>query len=708
MHRSTEWAAPKPAATWSIPLLTLCVLWTLLPQGEAQAHGVAPPSLKGVAVPSVPGLLDGTSPIVTDQAAAVRLGKALFWDSAVGSDGVACASCHFHAGADLRTKNQLTTGTFHTDAATANTFEPLASGKPGGPNYTLKSGDFPFYRLANPDDKASAVVYSTDDVVSSMGVFKANYLGQPQGDAHDTCQSEADAVFHQGALNARRVEPRNTPTVINAAFNFRNFWDGRANNVFNGVSVFGPRDPEAAIWVVEDGKAERQPVRLANSSLASQAMAPAVSDTEMSCAGRTLPEVARKLLDRRPLESQNVHPRDSVLGAARHRSGKGLDTTYAALVKQAFAPRYWSGSGDFGASSHGGAPYSQMEANFSFFFGLALQLYQSTLISDDAPFDAPRDASGVPQGFTEQQAHGLQVFLESHCQTCHRGSTLSAASHPDTFSAPDPSGLPLVNRKTLKGAFVGSGVAFALMDEGYANTSVVPVEYDPGVGGTDPYGNPLSFTMQYLNALMGQPNAMVDPVTVRACAFDVPFLNGFTTSELVNDPFGTEGCGDRKPYAKAPSSAVVQAEIVLPNQGRALAAVHGAFKIPSLRNVELTGPYMHNGGMKSLEEVVDFYSRGGNLDNPEHFATLVFEQGLTAQDKADLIAFLKTLTDERVRWERAPFDHPQLMVPKGHTAQAAADGLKAEERYLTVPAVGKEGRSAKQGPLQSFASILKP
>ena len=40
---------------------------------------------------------------------------------------------------------------------------------------------------------------------------------------------------------------RNAPTVINAAYNYRNFWDGRANNVFNGVSPFGPRDPGARV-----------------------------------------------------------------------------------------------------------------------------------------------------------------------------------------------------------------------------------------------------------------------------------------------------------------------------------------------------------------------------------------------------------------------------------------------------------------------------
>ena len=48
--------------------------------------------------------------------------------------------------------------------------------------------------------------------------------------------------------NVRRVEPRNTPTMINAVFNHRNFWDMRAQNVFNGVNPFGDRDPNAFVY----------------------------------------------------------------------------------------------------------------------------------------------------------------------------------------------------------------------------------------------------------------------------------------------------------------------------------------------------------------------------------------------------------------------------------------------------------------------------
>jgi parallel beta-helix repeat protein len=75
----------------------------------------------------------------------------------------------------------------------------------------------------------------------------------------------------------------------------------------------------------------------------------------------------------------------------------------------------------------------------------------------------------------------------------------------------------------------------------------------------------------------------------------------------------------------------------------------GAFKVPTLRNVALNAPYMHNGKFKTLEEVIDFYARGGgpgagvatpNLDDKVRPYTI------TKQEKADLIAFLFALTDE--------------------------------------------------------------
>lgn len=79
------------------------------------------------------------------------------------------------------------------------------------------------------------------------------------------------------------------------------------------------------------------------------------------------------------------------------------------------------------------------------------------------------------------------------------------------------------------------------------------------------------------------------------------------------------------------------------------ATVHRhAFKTPSLRNVELTAPYMHNGVYRTLEDVVDFYDRGGGagigIELPNQ--TLSPEPlRLSARERRDLIAFLRALTD---------------------------------------------------------------
>jgi cytochrome c peroxidase len=70
----------------------------------------------------------------------------------------------------------------------------------------------------------------------------------------------------------------------------------------------------------------------------------------------------------------------------------------------------------------------------------------------------------------------------------------------------------------------------------------------------------------------------------------------------------------------------------------------GAFKTPTLRNITETAPYMHNGSVDTLEEVVDFYDRGGG--NEPGISKLLVPLGLTQKEKSDLIEFLKALTGE--------------------------------------------------------------
>ena len=73
----------------------------------------------------------------------------------------------------------------------------------------------------------------------------------------------------------------------------------------------------------------------------------------------------------------------------------------------------------------------------------------------------------------------------------------------------------------------------------------------------------------------------------------------------------------------------------------------GAFKTPTLRDVALTAPYMHDGSLKTLEEVIEFYNKGG-IKNP-YLDKEIKPLNLTEQEKKDLVAFLKALTGRPIR-----------------------------------------------------------
>ena len=86
----------------------------------------------------------------------------------------------------------------------------------------------------------------------------------------------------------------------------------------------------------------------------------------------------------------------------------------------------------------------------------------------------------------------------------------------------------------------------------------------------------------------------------------------------------------------------------VPDEGRSKisgdAKERGAFKTPTVRNVTMTSPYMHDGSQKTLEEVVEWYDKGGH-PNPQLDAK-VKPLKLTKEEKADLVAFMKALTGE--------------------------------------------------------------
>jgi hypothetical protein len=171
--------------------------------------------------------------------------------------------------------------------------------------------------------------------------------------------------------------------------------------------------------------------------------------------------------------------------------------------------------------------------------------------------------------------------------------------------------------------------------------------------------------------------------------------------------------------------------------------VDGGVKTPSLLNVALTAPYFHSGNYADLRSVGEFYARGGSrrsksLENPgftgdtsgsgplgkgplvhpgpdfginvDFFIRDIKSTDGTADSTGDgnidwqddqigaLVAFLLTLTDERVQCDRAPFDHPSLTILHGHTAKDTnpRDG-KADDITLTLPAVGASGFDKNSG-----------
>ena len=87
------------------------------------------------------------------------------------------------------------------------------------------------------------------------------------------------------------------------------------------------------------------------------------------------------------------------------------------------------------------------------------------------------------------------------------------------------------------------------------------------------------------------------------------------------------------------------------------AADIGAFKTPTLREIARSAPYMHDGRFKTLEEVVNFYNKGG-VKNP-HQDELVLPLELTDEEKHNLVAFLRTLNGEGWQQVKAPKSFPK-------------------------------------------------
>jgi cytochrome c peroxidase len=323
-----------------------------------------------------------TNGSIIDQAAAIRLGKAFFWDTQAGSDGqVACAVCHATAGSDARRINTLNPG---ADGV-------FASGGVTGPGQTFTPS-----------------LITNDDAVGVQGVARRNFVAvhPDPAIADEICTPVVDPFFG----THRRVEFRQSPMIYGAVFLRQLFWAGEANDQFNGLSIWGFTGNNIV------GEIARQD----NAALASQAVGPPGNSIEMRCFGRPLNgptnSLGAKLLARPPLQFQRVSRTDSVLGALANPSGPGLvcngaPCSYRGLIEQAF----------------GAATAADAENVFSRVWGEALQAYQATLIPDETPFD--RFLGGRITALSPRQIVGLVTFVgRGNCTVCHAGPMLSDAT----------------------------------------------------------------------------------------------------------------------------------------------------------------------------------------------------------------------------------------------------------------------------------------
>ena len=649
--------------------LVVCLCIATLVLAALAGKKATPPPAQTPMTPILPTELGPGQGIIAPNgtAYAIALGKAFFWDQQAGSQGIACAGCHFHAGADTRLTNQINPGfndltvgvtpggdintggdTKFGSTAGSAPLGTFAGGGAGRPEHTLKASDFPGHQLVDHTDRNSALLITTNDRVSSQGAYNGVFEAVRTLGKTDVCDDFSGAIFYAGKkpgqYPARQVEPRNTPTVVNSALNHRQFYDGRANNMFNGVAPFGMRDiiadaSKRLLLFDNSGYPYATFLQLENGSLASQAVAPVINAVEMSCANRSFPAVAVKLLATSPLAQQQVDPTDSVLGTLDATKGKGLDPTYTYdwLIRQAFDPKWWSGSGLWSITASAPGPggttviapdpagYTQEQLNFSMFWGISIMMYEATLISNESEYDnlvasnslsigAASPIPGLPIGCAQGTGPAVDPLLLRGCQLfhglpagffgpgspgtgvgcifCHGDPTFSENQQTvEANSNPFAAFTPFLSPVTDIGVTGGRGPLNDLRDLGFANIGIRPVFTDQMLGRVDSYGYPLSYGRQYYNYLThgNDSTFLIDPFLQQAVAHN-NVAQG-TPISLGNGIPGPPG---------PPGTPVSFAKL----------ETDGASKIPSLRNVGLTPPYFSWGYYANLRQVMEVYNRG--------------------------------------------------------------------------------------------------
>ena len=349
-----------------------------------------------------------------------------------------------------------------------------------------------------------------------------------------------------------------------------------------------------------------------------------------------------------------------------------------------------------------------------------ITLLRQTLILPDETYDYTVVANRPIPGFNEDDPfhkatlgrvlfydQALSVDGSTSCASCHKQSAAFADTEKFSEGLDGQVGtrnsLPLGNTigfvkyygtdLTIQSGFFSWDEKFESIDEQSKAAITSPIEmghsmwelasiikadekykilFDKAYGESNPIteGNILDALTEFVNSLSSRESKF-DKSLPTVSNFGTPDVfgdfEGFSSSENRGKKLFNENCSSchgSSHNAIVQSSANNGLDMTYADKGlgakEGQAYLNGVFKVPSLRNIELSGPYMHDGRFESLEEVVDHYSDG--IQNHENLSDALRDQStqtalkmnLSGTDKQDLINYLFTLTDNdfvnEVKW----------------------------------------------------------
>jgi cytochrome c peroxidase len=299
-------------------------------------------------------------------------------------------------------------------------------------------------------------------------------------------------------------------------------------------------------------------------------------------------------------------------------------------------------------------------------------------VSALAPEYAPRSTAALVES-------GRRLFFDPRlsgpgtrsCSTCHRPSKafadgLATAAPLASVKSASPGG-PLRNTATLinaalqqsmfadeRAGFVEDQIRLVLSSEAEMASSPETAAGRVGMGERE-----LRVALAaYVRSLVALDSRFDRAVRGDSTAMSASERNGFNLfmgkarcgtchfAPLFGGTMPPEFTHSELEIVGVPRRAVAAHARIDPDSGRAnvdhALAHQFAFRVPTLRNVALTAPYMHNGVYRTLEEVIDFYDRGGGAGIGETLRSQTLDAAplhLASQEKRDLVAFLKVLTD---------------------------------------------------------------